>query len=78
VEELSLMLGIILMLVAAIGIVFYVALVIAIPVCRLLDWFSDKEPDERRAPPRPSHVTRSIWVRLTGRSRSDRRPNDKD
>lgn len=40
-EALSLFIGISLMLVAAIGIVFYVALVIAIPVCRLLDWLFD-------------------------------------
>ena len=45
--------GIILMLVAAIGIVFYVALVIAIPVCRTLDWLFDKDTQEPVI--RPSH-----------------------
>jgi hypothetical protein len=52
-EGLTLATGIILMLVAAIGIVFYVALVIAIPVCRMLDWLFDKD---RKTPViRPSH-----------------------
>ena len=45
--------GIILMLVAAIGIVFYVALVIAIPVCRTLDWLFDNDRKEPLI--RPSH-----------------------
>lgn len=40
-EALWMFLSIVLMLVAAIGIVFYVALVIAIPVWRLLDWLFD-------------------------------------
>jgi hypothetical protein len=55
-EGLTLATGIILMLVAAIGVVFYVGLVIAIPVCRLLDWFFDKETDEPVS--RPSRVGR--------------------
>ena len=45
-EALSLAVGIVLMLVAAIGIGFYVALVIAIPVWRMLDWLSEEEMDE--------------------------------
>jgi len=32
--------GIVLMLVAAVGVVLYVAMVIAIPVWRFLDWIS--------------------------------------
>ena len=43
-EEVSLAVGIVLMLIAAIGIVGYVALVIAIPVCRLIDWLAGVEP----------------------------------
>lgn len=48
-EGIALMVGIVLMLVAAIGIVFYVALVIAIPVCRVLDWFSSEDTDDQTA-----------------------------
>jgi hypothetical protein len=47
-EAVSLLLGILLMLVAAVGIVFYVALVIAIPVCRLLDWLAGEEPNQAK------------------------------
>jgi hypothetical protein len=64
-EGLTLAAGIILMLVAAIGIVFYVALVIAIPVCRMLDWVFDKETDERVIRPSPfGRATRAAmkWV----------------
>lgn len=50
-EALSLAAGIILMIVAAIGILFYVALVIAIPVCRMLDWFFDREADTKGVSP---------------------------
>jgi hypothetical protein len=50
-EALSLAFGIILMLVAAVGIVLYVALVIAIPVCRLLDWLAGEEPGRANGRP---------------------------
>lgn len=50
-ESVSLMAGIILMLVAAVGIPLYVALVIAIPVCRTLDWLFD-QPSSEEAPSR--------------------------
>lgn len=46
-EGWSLAVGILLMLVTAIGIVGYVALVIAIPVWRLLDWFDTSVPENR-------------------------------
>jgi hypothetical protein len=46
-EQLSLMIGIVLMLVAGIGILLYVSLVIAIPACRLLDWFFGAHDDVR-------------------------------
>ena len=54
-EQLALMVGLVLMIVVPIGILLYVALVIAIPVCRMLDWFTD-QPGEwsatrRTAPP---------------------------
>jgi len=45
-EAASLFFGIILMMIAAVGIVLYVALVIAIPVCRLLDWLFVEEADK--------------------------------
>jgi hypothetical protein len=45
-EGASLAVGIVLMLVAGIGIIGYVALVVAIPVCRLLDWIAGEEPKE--------------------------------
>ena len=64
-EALTLALGIILMLVAAIGIVFYVALVIAIPVCRMLDWLFDNETDERVIrPSRRGQATRATMKRV--------------
>lgn len=44
------MLGLTLMLVAAIGVILYVALVIAIPVCRMLDWFSRGQVTHERLP----------------------------
>jgi hypothetical protein len=59
VEQTLLMLGIVMMLVAPVGIVLYVALVIAIPVCRALDWLFGSATDEQSV--RPS----------TGRSRPD-------
>ena len=37
-EPMTLLLGGILMLLTPIGILFYVALAVAIPVCHLLDW----------------------------------------
>jgi hypothetical protein len=64
-EALSLAAGIILMIVAAIGMVLYVALAIAIPVCRMLDWFFDEETKERPIQPsRLSRVTRAVtrWL----------------
>jgi hypothetical protein len=69
-EALSLAAGIVLMIVASIGIVLYVALVIAIPVCRMLEWFFDEETKER--PIRPSRLGRLAravsrwWGGLTG------------
>jgi len=78
VEELPLMLGIVLMLVAAIGIVLYVALVIAIPVCRMLDWFSGEPADVRDAPARNTKKIMSLPGRLIGRGRSIRSDNDDD
>lgn len=39
------MVGTVVMMLAALGGVCYVALVIAIPVCRLLDWFSATTPE---------------------------------
>jgi len=54
-EAFSLAAGVILMLVAAIGIVLYVALVIAIPVCRFIDWIGGERPD---APPRQATARR--------------------
>lgn len=65
-EELSLMLGIILMMVAPLGIMLYVALVIAIPVCRTLDWFFNPRTDE--------HMVRASPPRATRRARSRRLP----
>jgi hypothetical protein len=62
-EAFSLAFGIILMLVAAIGIVFYVALVIAIPVCRMLDWVFDTEEKDLVA--RPSRF--GTWARSVTR-----------
>ena len=50
-EALSLAFGVILMLVAAVGILLYVALVIAIPVCRLLDWLAGEEPGRANGRP---------------------------
>jgi hypothetical protein len=64
------------MLVAAVGIVLYVALVIAIPVCRLLDWLTgagDEGTAVRRA--RKLGVRRTSMLRLlhlrTWRNRAD-------
>jgi hypothetical protein len=64
-EALSLAAGIILMIVAAIGMVLYMALVVVIPVCRVLDWLFDKETKERPIrPSRLSRVTRAVtrWL----------------
>jgi hypothetical protein len=61
-EQLSLMLSIIVMLVAAVGAMLYVALVIAIPVCRALDWFTDPKSEESTSAPSPSRTT--PWARL--------------
>jgi hypothetical protein len=76
VEEQTLMLGVILMLVAGIGILMYAALVIAIPVCRMLDWFTHKDEGivelrvaRRRTSllSRLSHATRRV-LRLRGQA----------
>ena len=77
-EELPLMLGIVLMLVAAIGSVLYVALVIAIPVCRMLDWFSGESADVQNASARNTKKIMSLPGRLIGRGRSTRSHNDDD
>jgi hypothetical protein len=61
-DALSLAVGIILMLVAAVGTVLYVALVIAIPVCRVLDWLFQE--DETRVA-RPSWL--ATWTRSVTR-----------
>jgi hypothetical protein len=45
-ESLSLMLGLTLMLVTPILIFLYVAFVIAVPVCRFLDWLGNSLSDE--------------------------------
>lgn len=50
-EAASMMAGVILMIIAAVGILLYVALVIAIPVCRMLDWLFDR-PSSEEAPGR--------------------------
>ena len=71
VEELPLMLGSILMLVAAIGIVLYVALVIAIPVCRMLDWFSREPKDARKPSSHTPNLVRLTLQRITGHRRTD-------
>ena len=34
-----------LLILAPLGVVLYVALIIAIPACRLLDWLAGEEPD---------------------------------
>ena len=49
-EPQSLMLGAILMLVAPIGVLLYVAVVIAILVCRLLGWLRSSRPGGQEAP----------------------------
>jgi hypothetical protein len=78
VEQLSLLVGIVLMLVAAIGILLYVALVIAIPVCRMLDWFSG-EPAVVRTPTSDTpNLIRSILGHLAGRGRSTRSTHESD
>jgi hypothetical protein len=46
-SQLSVMLGLMIVVAAAIGGLLYVALVIAIPVCRMLDWLSPAPTDER-------------------------------
>lgn len=46
-EPLSLMLGAIIMVLTPVGILLYVALVVAIPVCRMLDWLDGPPPVER-------------------------------
>jgi hypothetical protein len=72
------MLGIVLMLVAAIGIVLDVALVIAIPVCRMLDWFPGEPADVRNTSPDTLDIIRLILGHLAGRSRSVRSANNDD
>jgi hypothetical protein len=66
------------MLVAAIGIVLYVALVIAIPVCRMLDWFSGEPIHVRNASSGTPNIIRLALGRLAGRGRSNRSANDDD
>jgi hypothetical protein len=77
-EQLSLMIGIVLMLVAAIGIVLYVALVIAIPVCRMLDWFSGEPAGERTTSPHASNVIKSAFKRLTDLGHAGRPDDGRD
>jgi hypothetical protein len=60
-----------------IGIILYVALVIAIPVCRMLDWFSGETPDGRKPSRNNLNTVRSRFGRLTGRGRPGRPPNAK-
>ncbi|MCC7370909.1 MAG: hypothetical protein IT306_21020 [Chloroflexi bacterium] len=51
------------MLLGMVGALLYVALVIAIPVCRFLDWLDTSDPADRPAPrPLPSWLARSIAV----------------
>ncbi len=38
-----------LLMLAPLGVILYVALVIAIPACRLLDWLAGEEPDKASA-----------------------------
>ena len=79
-EAPSLLVGIILMMVAAIGILLYAALVIAIPVCRLLDWLFDDPTKERVIrPSRISGLFRSVakWLTsLAERTLMNRRHHD--
>ena len=81
-EAFALAVGVILMLVAAVGIVFYVALVIAIPVCRFLDWITGADPSERtigrQASSSGSRSKLSQLSRQFGRAAPNRRSNDKD
>jgi hypothetical protein len=81
-EAVSLFLGIVLMLVAAVGIVLYVALVIAIPVCRLLDWLfgeeADKRASHRLAVPTPRSGLMRLIDRVAGRTAPPCRPDGKD
>ena len=87
-EALSLAFGVILMLVAAIGIPLYVALVIAIPVCRLFDWLAGEEPGRTNGrpalrvvrPPTPRLPTGLARIgRLVGSAVPWRRaPRDRD
>lgn len=53
-ESPMLMLGLIPTLATPIGILLYVALVIAIPICLMLYWFFFSEPENQAARPRPS------------------------
>lgn len=77
-EALPLMVGVVLMLVAAVGIVLYVALVIAIPVCRMLDWFSGEPTGARNPSSDTPYIVRLIVGRLAGRRRPMRSVNDDD
>jgi hypothetical protein len=81
-EAASLFVGIMLMLVAATGIVLYVALVIAIPVCRLLDWLFGEEADERTSRrlvvPTPRSGLMRLIGRVAGRTAPPRQPEGKD
>ncbi|MGE3511806.1 MAG: hypothetical protein AB7N65_23310 [Vicinamibacterales bacterium] len=60
-EQISLMLGIVLMLTTAIGIVLYVALVIAIPLCRLLDWLSPSPSPDQPKPALRRRASLLAW-----------------
>jgi hypothetical protein len=77
-EELPLMFGIVAMLIAAIGIVLYVALVIAIPICRMLDWFSGEPTSARNPPSYSPNIIALVLRRLSGRARSLRSDKDDD
>jgi hypothetical protein len=87
-EALSLAFGVILMLVAAVGTLLYVALVIAIPVCRLFDWLAGEEPGPTngrpaartaRPPTRRLPTGLARIGRLAGSAIPRRRsPNDRD
>ena len=66
-EAFSVATGVILMLVAAIGIVLYVALTIAIPVCRFIDWIGGERPG---APHRQAYARRAESLVLVIRRRA--------
>jgi hypothetical protein len=70
-EATSLFVGIILMMVAVIGIFLYAALVIAIPVCRMLDWFFNQEPRDRAVQSSRHGRAMRATIRWLGGSRHD-------